>query len=408
MKPRGPSGLAALEISYRTAAAGRRDRAAIDRRRTAAKVAAAVGEGAGIGEGAALVTCVRTELYFASSAPEAWPERQRTAAEILGLTPSDLACTARWRFGRDAALHLFRVAAGLESPLPGEEAVLGQVREAHRLAAEAGSLGPVLSTVLQRSIHAGRRVRNETALGAGVASYAELGVDAARLAERGGRGVEVVLLGTGRLAAAVGGELAARHADGRLGDRIRLAVASRDPERAAGFAERFAGLGARPLRGPEALDSALVRADAVIGCTSSATPIVGAERLAAALERRRTGKALITVDLGYPPTVASLAPGAVARGELEQVTLDDLFAADGATGDGTFSARRRAIEEGAELVLLDEAAKLERWLEGRRRFATSRSLPTAKPPAFADWLTRPPTLEGTAGASSRDTTGAAR
>src|SRR5262249_56133089 len=67
---------------------------------------------------------------------------------------------------RAAAHHLFRVAAGLDSLVPGEGEILGQVRVAH----EVGASGPLLDRVFRQALHAGRKVRAETAIGQSPAS----------------------------------------------------------------------------------------------------------------------------------------------------------------------------------------------------------------------------------------------
>ena len=113
---------------------------------------------AGEGEAVCLSTCNRTELYLVGE------ESERRAldalAEISGLPEEELGAVVYRLAGEAAAVHLFRVAAGLDSMVPGEGEILGQVRDAY----EAGSCGPVLDRLFRQALHAGKKVRAETAI----------------------------------------------------------------------------------------------------------------------------------------------------------------------------------------------------------------------------------------------------
>ncbi len=115
-----------------------------------------------------LSTCNRTEIYGAGSDAD---ECQRHLVDFLaarGARPADLELER----DRAAVAHLFSVAAGLDSMILGEFEILGQVREAHRLAQEAGTAGPLLDPLFQSAIHVGKRARSETTGGRGAASAA--------------------------------------------------------------------------------------------------------------------------------------------------------------------------------------------------------------------------------------------
>src|SRR5207237_5980845 len=116
-----------------------------------------------------------------------------------------------------AALHLFRVAAGLDSMVPGEGEILGQVRVAY----ENGSPGPLLDRLFRQALHAGRKVRSQTAIGENPASVSSA---AAALAEQvfgDLNGCRILLLGTGKV-----GEQASRNLRSR-GAEIVLAANSK-------------------------------------------------------------------------------------------------------------------------------------------------------------------------------------
>ena len=129
------------------------------------------------------------------------------------------------------------MAAGLDSLVPGEAEILGQVRSAYEAAENAGAVGPVLHRLFRQALHVGKRVRRETSIGENPASVSSA---AAELAARVFDDIEkrsVLLVGAGKM-----GELAARNLRSRGVER--LCVANRSAGRAAQLAER---LGARAV-----------------------------------------------------------------------------------------------------------------------------------------------------------------
>ncbi|HZD87782.1 MAG TPA: hypothetical protein VE088_07230, partial [Gaiellaceae bacterium] len=165
-------------------------------------------------EAVVLSTCNRTELYL--GAADAEPAEHAVVEALASLEPEVEAALYRLR-DRAAAHHLFRVAAGLDSLVPGEGEILGQVRVAHEL----GKTGPLLDRVFRQALHAGRKVRAQTAIGE---SPASVSAAAAALAEQvfgGLDGREILLLGAGKVS-----EQAARNLRGR-GAGIALVANSR-------------------------------------------------------------------------------------------------------------------------------------------------------------------------------------
>src|SRR5205814_5978955 len=109
-----------------------------------------------LGEAVCLSTCNRTELYIAVEDADA--AEQEAVAALLGLEPGLEPALYRLR-DEAAALHLFRVAAGLDSLVPGEGEILGQVRSAW----ESGSGGLLPDRRFRQALHAGRKVRSPAA-----------------------------------------------------------------------------------------------------------------------------------------------------------------------------------------------------------------------------------------------------
>jgi hypothetical protein len=62
--------------------------------------------------------------------------------------------------GEGAVRHLFRVASGIESLMVGEPQILGQVRDAHKLADLHRTSGAVLTRLFDSALHVGKRARH--------------------------------------------------------------------------------------------------------------------------------------------------------------------------------------------------------------------------------------------------------
>src|SRR5437764_1130587 len=122
------------------------------------------------------------------------PDLTGFLSDFHGLQVGDLAPHLYHLADLEAARHLFRVAAGLDSLVVGEPQILGQVKEAHTAAADAQAVGPVLNRLFHSSFVAGKRVRHETSLGAGAVSVSYAAAALARkiFGDLKGRNVLVV------------------------------------------------------------------------------------------------------------------------------------------------------------------------------------------------------------------------
>jgi glutamyl-tRNA reductase len=254
---------------------------------------------AAMGEVVLLSTCNRTEIYLASLDHE----RAAAAASAALLARlgdgrarahAERAVVARGGF--EVPRHLFRVAAGLESIVPGEPEILGQVRGAWLESQEAGTAGPLLSALFQRALESGRRARAETPLARRPASVSSASVELAERAAGGLAGRRVVVLGAGAIARAVCSSLLRRRP-------ATVTVVARNAERGARAA---AGLHARVASFAE-LGLLLTEADVVIAATSAPHVLVAADVLGRV---RPSGRRLVVIDLGVPrnvePAVAEL------------------------------------------------------------------------------------------------------
>src|SRR6185312_13056056 len=161
----------------------------------------------------------------------------------------------------EAAVHLFRVAAGLDSLVPGEGEILGQVRDAY----DAVEPGPLLDRVFRQALAVGKRVRTETAIGESPASVSSAAAALAAQVFGDLEGRRVLLIGAGRI-----GELAASNLASR-GAEIAF-VANRSAEAARELAHRFGG---RPVALDE-LPAHLGDVDVVVSSTSAPDTVLRA------------------------------------------------------------------------------------------------------------------------------------
>ena len=291
------------------------------------------------GEAVCLSTCNRTELYLVGEDAE---ERALAVLEsISGLAGEQLHAVVYRLADEAAALHLLRVAAGLDSLVPGEGEILGQVRAAF----EAGTTGPVLDRLFRQALHAGKKVRAETAIAESPASVSSA---AAALAQQVfGRldGCRVLLVGAGHVA-----ELAARSLAAR-GASIAF-VANRSPQRAADLASGFAGEGI----GLESAAAALVEIDVVVSSTGSPGWVLVRDEVEAAL-RDRKGRPLFLIDLAVP---RDLDP---AIHELDACYLYDIDDLESVVASSLAGRRREAAR--AEAIVAEEAEGFREWQASR-------------------------------------------
>jgi glutamyl-tRNA reductase len=334
--------LLALGISHKTAPLELRERLALTEGRAVGVLGELV-EAAAVHEAAAISTCNRTELYLVAS--------ESVGAESLALgvlareaeiRPTELLGHLYSLRASDAAAHLFRVTAGLDSMILGEAEIQGQVKRAYELALVEGATGPILNRLFRGALSAGKRARSETGISEKALSVPQVAVELAQrtlgdLAER-----RVLVVGAGETAELTARALAARGSQA-------VFIANRRYDRAIGLAQRFGGLAIRFEELPEQMEAA----DIVVASTSSPHHVIEREGLAAVMNVRR-GRSLLLIDLAVPrdihPACRDL-PGVVVH------DMDDLQALVERNASG-----REAEAKRAESVLRAELARFERWL----------------------------------------------
>ncbi|NQW09792.1 MAG: glutamyl-tRNA reductase [Alphaproteobacteria bacterium] len=301
---------------------------------------------AGAEEAMVLSTCDRVEVIGRFVDPARAAEITANAlGQPIGLE-GRLLLPLLYRYeGTEAIRHLFRVSSALDSQVVGEPQVFGQVKAAHRLAADLGAIGPVLAAALQAAYAVAKRVRTDTRVGEGAVSLAAAAV--ARVKELHGAldDRSALMIGAGELGLLVARQLR----DNGLGD---LTVLDRFAGRAAATAAEFDA-----HHGPlEELGPALDRADVVLAALGEGRYLITAEAMAEALKRRRH-RPVFLLDLAAP---GDIEPAVHRLDEAFVYDPDDLerITTEGRAG--------REIEAAKAEALVNEAvAAFGRDLAGR-------------------------------------------
>ncbi len=289
----------------------------------------------GMSEIVVLSTCERLEVYGVGPFQEAVAFLRRS----LGDRPP-----AIW-IHRAAAVHLFRVAAGLDSTAVGEAEILGQVRDALAIAREVGTVGPILGPLFEHALALGRAVRAQTDLGRRPLSLATLAVREAhhRIPLHGKK---ILIAGAGT----VGTQIA--HALLRY-QPVQIRVLSRTLERARALADQVGGAAGTLTD----LVPSLVQVDVAFMALSSPQPVLSVSDLHT-IAAIRAGAPLWLVDLGAPPNVE---PDEVLPPGICQIRLEDLKALSAQYQKRIAEAIARAEE------MVEEAVReWEQWWWGRQ------------------------------------------
>jgi glutamyl-tRNA reductase len=287
--------LLVVGLSHRTAPVSLLERAAVGSDQLPAVLAELL-RGDHVSEVLMLSTCNRVEVYAEVDRFHGGLQDTSTVlAARVGLDVPSLGEHLYVHYEDAAVLHLFSVAAGLDSMVVGESQILGQLRTAYTAAVELDAVNRELHELCQHALRAGKRVHSETGIDRAGASVVTVGLhEAARV------------LGplTGRRALVVGaGSMGALSAATLVRAGVaELAIANRSPERARRLAGQLRSDADFPVVRAVTLDDLadeLVRADIVIGCTGAVGTVLSAAIVEAALPSR-AGRPLVLLDLALP------------------------------------------------------------------------------------------------------------
>ncbi len=302
-------------------------------------------------EVAILSTCNRTELYCSAESPEVvidW---------LAGYHQVERGEIAPYLYLHDqpeAIRHAFRVASGLDSMVVGEPQILGQMKDAVRVAEESGTLGTQLHKLFQRSFSVAKEVRSTTAIGANIVSMAAAGVHLAERIFESIAGQRILFIGAGEMI-----ELCAAHFCAHQPKQVT--IANRTLERGRLLSERFSGTAIRL----DDLGEHLAQHDIIVSCTASPLPIIGLGMVERAVKARRH-RPMFMVDLAVPRDIEEEV------GELDDVflyTVDDLAQV---VESGQESRQAAVID--AENIIALRVQDFTAWLQSRDTVPVIRSL----------------------------------
>jgi glutamyl-tRNA reductase len=350
------SELLAIGVSHKTAPVEVRERLALPDTRAAEFVRDLRGA-ADVHEAVAISTCNRTELYLVVGEPV---ETESTVLAMLssqaGIRPTTLASSIYSHRNCDAARHLYRVTAGLESMIIGENEIQGQVKRAYEAALAKETVGPLTNRLFKAALATGKRVRSETGISERQLSLPGVAVALAREQLGALDGLEVVIVGTGETS-----ELTARALADSGGRTVFVATRRRD--RALSLAKRYGG----STVSFDELPSELARADIVVAATASPHLLLEARELAEVMAVRDS-RPMLLIDLAVPRDIDA------ACADLDGISLydiDDLQAV---------IARNRKVRQAearkAEGIIEEEIQHFATWLGSLEVLPTLAALRT--------------------------------
>lgn len=327
--------LLCIGLSYKTAPLPVREKLAFTVEQQVAQLKALENAGA---EALLLSTCNRVEFYVGTPTVEAGRELVRSQlTSVAGHTALDYLYEHQ---GEAALVHLFRVAASLDSMVIGEPQILGQVKDAFELAQKAAVAKGELSKACHAAFSSAKRVRSETGVGRAAVSMASAAVNLARKIFGSLSGKTALVVGAGEMA-----ELAARHLSSAGASRLWLT------NRTFSRAEELAAQVKAEARPFEQLFATLAEVDVVVSCTASTEPIFTKENVSPTLKARKFRR-LLFVDLAVPRDVAT-----------DVNTLENVYAVD--VDDiqemlAENAAARAAEAAKAEAIVAEEVARFVR------------------------------------------------
>jgi glutamyl-tRNA reductase len=299
---------------------------------------------AAISELVILSTCNRVEFYgFTEEGQMPQAFLVEFLAKLKVVEPNEFAPYLYRYEGQEAMRHLFRVASGLDSLVLGENEILGQLREAFRMANQIGTCHSLLYRLMEKALKTGKEVRSKTKINEGAVSVPSVAVELAEKIFGRLAGEKVMVLGTGEMSELTLKSL--RNAGARI-----MVIVSRNEERGTKLAREFEA----EWSSLEGWTNYLASVDIMIASTAAPHPIVHFGQVQEVMKRRRN-RPLFLIDIAVPRDV-----------EPEINAIDDvyLYNIDDLKGVAAANLRLRRHEiQAAEEIVEQAMTVFQSWLE---------------------------------------------
>jgi len=325
----------------------------------------------GCDEAMIVSTCNRVEVLAVSKSGDGLTDCVRKwFADAYGEDPRKMEPYLYLHCEQEAIQHIFRVASSLDSMIVGEPQILGQIKEAYRVAADLGTAGPLINRLMQKAFSVAKRVRTDTGVAEAAVSVSSVAVQLAERIFDTLEGKAVVLLGAGEMI-----ETAARIL--RDAGTGRLMVLNRTLERAHTLAGEVGGEAASL----DSLAELLPMGDIVLSSVANSPGLVTVQLVRKALSKRGN-RAMFIIDIAVPRNVE---PAVNDLDEVYLYNLDDLAGlAEANTRSRAEEARKAEAIVGAEaeafhhslggLEAVPTISKLTRWGDNIREAELEKAL----------------------------------
>ncbi|MDD3845731.1 MAG: glutamyl-tRNA reductase [Syntrophorhabdaceae bacterium] len=297
----------------------------------------------GVAESVIISTCNRTEIYFSGEDKDQMMHKVRRVLSEVFTAPDEWFNRYMYSFSDEEAFrHLFLVASGLDSMVMGEPEILGQVKDAYRLAASVKSTGFFLNKTFHKTFNVAKRIRTETRIGYNPLSISSMAVELARHIFGSLEEKKILVIGAGEMC-----EIALKYFQkGGLSD---ILITNRTYQKARKLADEIIGE-ARPF---EKLFDLLAEVDMVLASTGSEKPLIDPASVQAVMKKRRN-RPIFFIDIAVP---RDIDPAVNDMDNVYLYDIDDLKE----LSQKHLSSRVKESEK-AQVIIDDEAARFSNWL----------------------------------------------
>lgn len=297
----------------------------------------------GVAESVIISTCNRTEIYFSGEDKDQMMHKVRRVLSEVFTAPDEWFNRYMYSFSDEEAFrHLFLVASGLDSMVMGEPEILGQVKDAYRLAASVKSTGFFLNKTFHKTFNVAKRIRTETRIGYNPLSISSMAVELARHIFGSLEEKKILVIGAGEMC-----EIALKYFQkGGLSD---ILITNRTYQKARKLADEIIGE-ARPF---EKLFDLLAEVDMVLASTGSEKPLIDPASVQAVMKKRKN-RPIFFIDIAVP---RDIDPAVNDMDNVYLYDIDDLKE----LSQKHLSSRVKESEK-AQVIIDDEAARFSNWL----------------------------------------------